>query len=142
MVHAECVFSCLRSPLSPCNGMHASVYNFMRNAIIIIIIKEGWFFLFLFLFFMECSQNACKSNRNIPLTGGSEEGRTHDAASSRTASLTHNRLSYSGRPMARMHHKVVGHFGSEADVQSPYYRHFRFNDTSDVGACTHGRPAK
>ena len=41
-----------------------------------------------------------------------------------------------------MHHKVVGNFGSEADVGSLYYRHFRFSDTSDVGACTHGRPAK
>ena len=43
---------------------------------------------------------------------------------------------------ARMHHKVVGNFGSEADVRSLYYRHFRFNVTSDVGARTHGRPAK
>ena len=43
---------------------------------------------------------------------------------------------------ARMHHKVVGNFGSEVDVRSLYYRHFRFNDTSDVGACTHDRPAK
>ena len=43
---------------------------------------------------------------------------------------------------ARMHHKVVGNFGSEADVRSLYYRRFRFNETSDVGACTHGRPAK
>ena len=43
---------------------------------------------------------------------------------------------------ARKHHKVVGNFGSEADVRSLYYRHFRFNDTSDVGACTHGRPSK
>ena len=43
---------------------------------------------------------------------------------------------------ARMHHKVVGNFGSEADVRSLYYRRFRFNETSDVGTCTHGRPAK
>ena len=41
-----------------------------------------------------------------------------------------------------MHHKVVGNFGSEADVRSLYYRRFRFNETSDVGACAHGRPAK
>ena len=43
---------------------------------------------------------------------------------------------------ACMHHKVVGNFESEADVRCLYYRHFRFNDTSHVGACTHGRPAK
>ena len=43
---------------------------------------------------------------------------------------------------ARVHHKVVGNFGSEADVRSLYNRRFRFNETSDVGACTHGRPAK
>ena len=43
---------------------------------------------------------------------------------------------------ARMHHKVVGNFGSEADVRSLYNSRFRFNETSDVGACTHGRPAK
>ena len=43
---------------------------------------------------------------------------------------------------ARTHHKVVGNFRSEADVPSLYYRRFRFNETSDVGACTHGRPAK
>ena len=43
---------------------------------------------------------------------------------------------------ARMHHKVVGNFGSEADVRSLYYRRFRFNETFDVGPCTHGRPAK
>ena len=43
---------------------------------------------------------------------------------------------------ARMHHKVVGNFGSEADVQSLYFRRFRFNETSDVGACTHGQPGK
>ena len=43
---------------------------------------------------------------------------------------------------ARMHHKVVGNFGSEADVRSLCFRHFRFNETSDNGACTHGRPAK
>ena len=41
-----------------------------------------------------------------------------------------------------MHHKVVGNFGSEADVRSLYYRCFRLNETSDIGACTHGRPAK
>ena len=46
------------------------------------------------------------------------------------------------RSRACMHHKVVGNFGSEADVRSLYYRRFRFNDTSDVGACTHSRPAK
>ena len=46
------------------------------------------------------------------------------------------------RTWALMHHKVVGNFGSEADVGSLYYRHFRFNQTSDVAACTHGRPAK
>ena len=43
---------------------------------------------------------------------------------------------------ARMHHKVVGNFGGEADVRSLYYSRFRFNETSDVGACTHSRPAK
>ena len=43
---------------------------------------------------------------------------------------------------ARMHQKVVGYFGSEADVRSLYYSRFRFNETSDVGAYTHGRPAK
>ena len=43
---------------------------------------------------------------------------------------------------ARMHHKVVGNFGSEADVGSLYYSRFTFNETSDVGANTHGRPAK
>ena len=32
----------------------------------------------------------------IPSTGGPEEGRTRDAASSRTANPTHYRLSYSG----------------------------------------------
>ena len=41
-----------------------------------------------------------------------------------------------------MHHKVVGNFGSEADVQSLYYSRFTFNETSDIGANTHGRPAK
>ena len=45
-------------------------------------------------------------------------------------------------PRARMHHKVVGSFGSEADVRSLYYRRFRGNETSDVGSCTHGRPGK
>ena len=43
---------------------------------------------------------------------------------------------------ARMHHKVVGNFGSEADVQSLYFRGFRFNETSDNGACAHSQPAK
>ena len=41
---------------------------------------------------------------------------------------------------ARMHHKVVGNFGSEADIRSLYFRGFRFNETSDNGACTHGQP--
>ena len=41
-----------------------------------------------------------------------------------------------------MHHKVVGNFGSEADVRSLYFRGFRFNETSDNGTCTHGQPAK
>ena len=40
------------------------------------------------------------------------------------------------------HHKVVGNFRNEADVRSLYHSRFRFNETSDVGACTHGRPAK
>ena len=35
-----------------------------------------------------------------------------------------------------------GNFGSEADVRSLYFRGFRFNETSDNGACTHGEPAK
>ena len=43
---------------------------------------------------------------------------------------------------ARMHHKVVGNFGSEADVRSLYFRGSRFNETSGNGACTHGQPAK
>ena len=43
---------------------------------------------------------------------------------------------------ACMHHKVVGNFGSEADVRSLYYRRFGSNETSHVGACAHGRPAK
>ena len=43
---------------------------------------------------------------------------------------------------ARMHHKVVRNFGREADVRSLYYSRFRFNETFDVGAYTHGRPAK
>ena len=43
---------------------------------------------------------------------------------------------------ARMHHKVVGNFGSEADVRSLYFRGFSFNESSDNGACTHGEPAK
>ena len=47
-----------------------------------------------------------------------------------------------GRTWARMHHKVVGNFGSEADVRSLYNRRFRFSETSNVGACTHGRPGK
>ena len=51
------------------------------------------------------------------------------------------RMTFAGT-RARMHHKVVGHFGSEADVRSLYYRRFRSNETSDVGACTHGRLAK
>ena len=33
-----------------------------------------------------------------------------------------------------MHHKVVGNFGSEADVRSLNFRGFRFNETSDNGA--------
>ena len=33
---------------------------------------------------------------------------------------------------ARMHHKVVGNFGSEADIRSLHYSRFRFNETSDV----------
>ena len=36
------------------------------------------------------------SKRKITSTGGSEEGRTRDAASRMTASPTHYRLSYSG----------------------------------------------
>ena len=32
-----------------------------------------------------------------------------------------------------MHHKVVGNFGSEADVRSLYFRGFRFNETFDNG---------
>ena len=46
------------------------------------------------------------------------------------------------RSWARMHHKVVGNFGSEADVRSLYFRGFRFNETSDNGACTHGQLVK
>ena len=41
-----------------------------------------------------------------------------------------------------MHHKVVGNFGSEADIRSLYYSRFRFNETSDVRTYTHGGPAK
>ena len=36
------------------------------------------------------------SKGKVPSTGGSEEDRTHDPASSRTASPTHYRLRYSG----------------------------------------------
>ena len=43
---------------------------------------------------------------------------------------------------AHMHHKVVGNFGSEADVRSLYFRRFRFNKTPDVGAYSHGQPGK
>ena len=71
---------------------------------------------------------------------GTELGGRH----SRSGHLSHyanDAVWYSGT-RARMHHKVVGNFGSEADVPSLYYRRFRFNDTLDVGACTHGRPAK
>ena len=47
-----------------------------------------------------------------------------------------------GSAWARMHHKVVGNFESEADVRSLYFRGSRFNETSDNGACIHGQPAK
>ena len=52
------------------------------------------------------------------------------------------RLHLGKKIMARMHHKVVGNFRSEADVRSLYFRGFRFNQTSDNGACTHGQSAK
>ena len=41
-----------------------------------------------------------------------------------------------------MHGKVVGNFESEADVRSLYYSRVIFNETSDVGAYTLGRPTK
>ena len=58
------------------------------------------------------------------------------------AELKQQGTNWTGMTRARMHHKVVGNFGSEADVQSLYHRRFRFNETSDVGACTLGRPEK
>ena len=39
------------------------------------------------------------SQGKIPSSGGSEEDRTHDVASRRTANPTHYRLSYSGRQL-------------------------------------------
>ena len=57
--------------------------------------------------------------------------------------ISNDLFTYGGFPTrARMHHKVVGNFESEADVRSLYVRGFRFNETSDNGACTHGQPAK
>ena len=47
------------------------------------------------------------SKEKIPTTGGSEEGRTRDAASRGTASPTHNRLSYSGPALLREHQTYV-----------------------------------
>ena len=47
-------------------------------------------------FFREWSQNSRNSEGNIPLTGGSQEGRTHDAASRIAANHTHFPLSYPG----------------------------------------------
>ena len=43
-----------------------------------------------------------------------------------------------GTIRARMHHKVVGNFRSEADVRSLYYRRFRFNETSEL-RCIYSR---
>ena len=39
-----------------------------------------------------------------------------------------------------MHHKVVGNFGSEADVRSLYHRRLDSMKLPTSGACTHGRP--
>ena len=72
--------------LSPCDGMHVctdktSVYTFIRKSL------EG----------ME-SQPKLNPREKSPLPEkfSPEEDQTHDAASSRTASPTHNQLSYSG----------------------------------------------
>ena len=46
--------------------------------------------------FVEWSQNLVNSKGKIPSTGGSAEGRIREAASLRTASPTHYRLSFSG----------------------------------------------
>ena len=103
--------------LSPCDGMHVctdwtSVYTLIRKSFGGVELEP---------------MLTPKKNPPPPSpTGGSEEGGTYDVVS----------------PRARMHHKVVGNFGSEADVRSLYYRRFRFNETSDVGACAHGRPEK
>ena len=48
------------------------------------------------------------SKGKIPSTGGSEEGRTHDAASRKTASPTHCQLSYSGSPVVLRFFLLLG----------------------------------
>ena len=83
---------------SPCDGMHVRT-NY-----------RPWFVL--------SPQRALKGMESesmlspIPCTGGSQEGRTHDAASRRTASPTHYTLSYSGPEAASVSVQMAGSTGA------------------------------
>ena len=63
--------------------------------------EVGFFFLFVFCFFLNGVRTHVNSKKKIPSTEGSEQVRTRDAASHWTASPTHYRLSYSG-PRSRV----------------------------------------
>ena len=74
----------VRMFFSPCDGMHRAQ-------------TRPRFILSSERFFWKWGQNPCLlQGKKIPSTGSSEEDRNHDAASRRTASQTHYRLSYTG----------------------------------------------
>ena len=79
-------FTCLRHQcqdlLSLCNGMHCAQ-------------TRPWFILSSKRVLWNGVRTHVNSKGKIPSTGGSEEARTCDAASRRTMSPTHYRLSYS-----------------------------------------------
>ena len=92
MVHVRCVFLL---PAFTCLG-HECQYLWVRVRECMCAQRRPWFTLSSKRVFGNEVRTHINSKGKIPCTRGSEEGRTHDAASRRTVSPTHYQLNYSG----------------------------------------------
>ena len=85
-----CCLMCCRTGFAPAMSRITSFLILSR-----LVLFTAFFFFFFELTWVGYLPTHVNSKGKIPSTGGLEEGRTPDAASGRTASPTHYRLSYS-----------------------------------------------
>ena len=114
-----CFLKSILKLFAPCHRKLPSFGEWPRILLLIYFLFSFFFFFFFFLNSLTFRPKETYQMKNETL----QEARTL-----LVMSLFHGPVFLC---RARMHQKVVGNFGSEADVWSLYYWRFRFSETSD-----------